>query len=233
MTIGEQRETQDYVNNLGHEITDIAKGLRAASALPSIDLKNTYTNLTIAQPQIWLTHLPAGTIDNVADEKIICTIPITSHSLKNPDECYHDSASNQHVFNRKEHFLNYRDISPVRVHGFSKEFETAAVGVGDIIVEGEYGGLTRRFKIRNCLYVPGARANLISQVRLDKVGVSAWFDQGRITLYWNGKPCADGAINKDDMYLLNFHPITCKNRKPLARDNLLVMAAKGKGEPGF
>jgi hypothetical protein len=207
---------------------------RAAPTPPSVD-PEIRANLSSAQLQTWLTHLPAGTIDNVGDEKLVCAIrPIPINpGLNDPDECYHDSASNQHVFNRRELFQNYRDITPVKVHGFNEGFETAALGVGDVVVEGEYRGAKKSFTIRNCIYVPGARANLISQVRLDKVGVSAWFDEGRVTLYRDKKPCIDGHINRDEMYLLNFRPILSDKAISTPTDNFLVMTARNNKTPGF
>jgi hypothetical protein len=199
----------------------------------SADTIDARVNLSLGKPEIWLTHLLVGTLDNEVEEKIVCAIPITSTSFEDPNDCYHDSASNQHVFNRKEVFRNYRDITPVMIHGFSQGLETAALGIGDVVMEGEYDKERKTYKIKDCLYVPGAHANLISQVRLDRIGVSAWFEKGQITLYRNGKPCIDGSL-KNEMYRLNFRPLPITPEEQSNNGELIVMAAKGiQNPPGF
>jgi hypothetical protein len=205
-------------------------GTRSSLTSPSVNATDARVNHLLAKPHVWLTHLPAGTLENPMEEKIVCAIPITNAPPEDSDDCYHNSTSNQHVFNHCEVFEAYRDISPTVVHRFSEGFKMAALGVGDVIVEGDYNGAKSTYKIRGCLYVPGSRANLISQVRLDKVGVSAWFENGKITLYQNGVLCIGGGL-KNDMYRLNMRPILADQATITSDDELLIMAAKTG--PGF
>jgi hypothetical protein len=175
------------------------------------------------------SDLPAGTLDNETNEKVVCAIPLTTADFDNPNDCYQDSASNQHVFNRRD---VYRDITPVKIPGFSQGSMTAAFGAGDVMVKGEYMGEERTFKIKDCLYVPKARANLISQVRLDKIGVSAWFDDGKVTLYRDG--AAYRRIAQKRHVQATFSPYPCQLRSSFERQECYHYDNQNRSwAPGF
>jgi hypothetical protein len=178
--------------------------------------------LTAGASRVWMTHIPPGVLDNDKEEIIACAIPIADDSMEKTDDCYHDSGANRHVFHAREAFAEYTQIDPVRVHAFSEGLTIAATGRGSVNLRGTYKGKPAMYTLTNCLHVPGAHANLISQIRLDKFGVSTLFDNGKVVLFKDGAPCIDGAIH-NEMWRLNLHPI-----KAMTEGNSVVMLAKAK-----
>jgi hypothetical protein len=165
--------------------------------------------------RIWMMHLPAGILDNDQAEPVVCTMPIDDTVLERSDYCYHDSGSNRHVFFSEDVFDQYQEIVPVQIHAFSKGLTIAATGAGSVNLEGCYKGKSAIFTLTNCLHVPGAHANLVSQFRLDKFGVSTIFEDGAVTLYKDGVLCIDGKLH-NEMYRLNLRPVKAKgNRKSM------------------
>jgi hypothetical protein len=174
---------------------------------PLVNESDSEVNKALAEPTIWMTHLPAGTLDNDVDEQLVCATPITSNTIERSDNCYHDSAANRHIFWRKDAFMNYKDITPVKIHGFSKGLETTALGTGDVRLQTLHNGRIGDIILTKCIHVPGAHANLISQARLDKVGVLTQFENGRVTISKNGIPYITGEL-KNEMYRLDVRPHT-------------------------
>jgi hypothetical protein len=189
----------------------------------------------LSEPVVWMNHLPAGTLDNDNAEQLICAIPITSDKIDRSDDCYHDSAANRHVFQRKDVFTNYQDITPVKIHGFSQGLETAALGTGDITLSTSHHGTTKTITLTKCIYVPGAHANLISQARLDKAGVSTWFEKGKVTIYKDSITYITGEL-KNKMYRLDIQP-TVRTTSGMD-DGCVIFATKqltrpSEGTPSF
>jgi len=151
-----------------------------------------------------MAHIDTGILDNDKPEVVVCAAPI--EAIPRSNDCYHDSGSNRHVFHSRESFEEYTHIQPVKVHGFSKGLTIAAIGAGSVRLRGSYDGSPTSFTLTNCLHVPAAHANLISQVRLNKFGVSAYFEDGKVMLYKDKVPCIDGQIH-NDMYRLNVWPV--------------------------
>jgi len=177
---------------------------------------------------VWMTHIEAGVLDNDGAEVVVYAALIGA--IDKSDDCYHDSGSNRHVFHRRESFDEYTEIQPVRVHAFGEGLTIAAIGAGSVKLQGSYKGILGNFTLTNCLHVPAAHANLISQVRLDKFGVSTYFDDGRVTLFKEDIPCVDGSIH-NDMYRLNMWSM-----KTGAQDHegAISMMAKATGDaPDF
>jgi hypothetical protein len=175
-----------------------------------------------------MTHIEPGILDNEDAEPIVCTIPINDAGLLKSDDCYHDSGSNRHVFHSEDVFDEYLEIAPVQIHAFGEGLTIAATGTGSVKLEGTYKGKSEIYTLTNCLHVPGAHANLISQIRLDKFGVSTFFDEGNVTLFKDGVPCIGGAIH-NEMYRLNLRPIKCKNNQ----QSIVMVTKTPRGEPDF
>jgi hypothetical protein len=178
---------------------------------------------------IWSTYIPPGTLDNTEAEIATCTVPLTDPNVKRSDDCYHDSGANVHVFNRQDVFAEYSQINPVRIHAFSKGLSIAANGKGSVRLQATYEGIHGVITLTNCLYVPGAHANLISQIRLDKFGISTLFDKGRITIFKDGIPRIDGGIH-NDMWRLNLKPLPSQHT---VDESIIMGASVANPNPDF
>jgi hypothetical protein len=185
-------------------------------------------NFLTESNRVWMAQIEPGVLDNEKAEIISCALPITdARKMPKSTDCYHDSGTNRHIFNKRDMFSDYTEIAPVKVQGFSEGLTVAAVGKGTVKLEGSYKGMANTFTLSNCLHVPGAHANLISQIRLDKYGVATYFNSGYVTLFKNGIPCIDGTIH-NEMYRLNMKPT--KNDDT---DHTIAMMSQITDEPDF
>ena len=126
-------------------------------------------------------------------------------------------------------FQDYAYISPVKVKGFSESQTTEAIGKGTVIVKGWSGDKFEFYKLTNCLHIPHARVNLISQSQLDKHGVEAKFMDGKVYLTREHQTIIDGHLH-NKMYHLRMEPII-HNSEEL--HPLVLMAEESGGLPGF
>lgn len=173
-----------------------------------------------------MAHIGPSILDNDVPEVILCAVPI--EQLEKSDDCYHNSRSNRHVFHGRHFFDEYTEIEPVKVHAFSEGLTIAVTGAGSVKLKVSYRGKPKIITLTNCLHMPPAHVNLISQICLDKFGVSTWFDNGTVTLFKDKIPCIDGIIH-NDLYRLNMRLI-----KPETQQDSIVMSMKAfKDVPGF
>jgi hypothetical protein len=209
--------------------SDQAKTESRSGFIPPTPANPDQVNQVIASSNhIWMTHLKPGVLDNEIAEPVVCTIPLDDSQIEKTDACYHDSGLNRHVFFSEDVFDEYISIEPVQVHAFSEGLMITATGAGSIKLLGTYQGKSAIYTLTNCLHVPGAHANLISQFQLDKFRVSTFFEDGKVTLYKDGIPCIEGAIH-NEMYRLNLRPI-----KSDKSEESTVMALKASGNiPDF
>jgi hypothetical protein len=227
----EFRKTRPRVNQTSADSTLVGAGpiahpnqdqssrdTRSTFSPPAPASSDDVNQVTVGSNQVWMVQIEPGVLDNAEAEPVTCAIPI--ERMEKSDGCYHDSGSNRHVFHGREYFDEYREIAPVRVHAFGEGLMIAATGAGTVKLRGQYKGKSATFTVTNCLHIPGAWANLISQIRLDKVGVSTWFDDGNVTLFKKKVPYIEGKVH-NDLYRLNMHPI-----KTGKTADVFAMAAK-------
>jgi hypothetical protein len=132
------------------------------------------------------------------------SLPILNMALARSNDLYHDSGSNRHVFYDRSSFTEYTPIPPLTVKGFGNQLSTLAVGRGTVQLRTINGA--RSFTLTNALHIPTARANLLSQVRLDRKGIGATLSHGKIVLFRDadGTPIVDGSVD-NEMYRLHLH----------------------------
>lgn len=137
-------------------------------------------------------------------EEIMCSAAALDQSIVATQTCIHDSAANRHVFHTRYAFIDYEYIDPVIVKGFGRELKTQAIGKGTVRVKGWVDGEElREYLLTNCLHIPSARYNLISQAQFNHKGIEARVGGGNITQSRGGKRMVTGKLNRDDMYKLN------------------------------
>ena len=149
------------------------------------------------------------------DEVIIATLPVLKHGDLHTDHCHYDSGANRHVFNDQTAFETYHRIQPVLVSGFGHDTSTLAIGCGTVRVQGQSENRSTTILLTHVLHIPAARSNLISGVRLNKVGVTAILGDDTATLSFRGQKIFDGTIY-NDMFRLNLTII-----RPSAQRSLL------------
>jgi hypothetical protein len=149
------------------------------------------------------------------DEVIIATLPVLKHGDLHTDHCHYDSGANRHVFNDQTAFETYHRIQPVLVSGFGHDTSTLAIGCGTVRVQGQCENRSTTILLTHVLHIPAARSNLISGVRLNKVGVTAILGDDTATLSFRGQKIFDGTIY-NDMFRLNLTII-----RPSAQRSLL------------
>lgn len=125
---------------------------------------------------------------------------------------FHDSGANRHVFHSRSAFSKYTAIDPVTVNGFGKGHTTSAVGKGTVDVTSIVNGVKSHITLTNCLHIPSARANLLSQIRMDKHGVTAVIGKKQITLYRNGEPFVKGHA-QNELYKLDLAIVRTSNQE--------------------
>jgi hypothetical protein len=102
----------------------------------------------------------------------------------------------------KSSFTEYTPIPPLTVKGFGNQLTTTAIGRGTVLLKTLNGAKT--ITLTNALHIPAARANLLSQIRLDQRGIGATMSNGRVVLFRteDGTPLVDGSVD-NDMYRLH------------------------------
>src|SRR6201996_2950776 len=124
------------------------------------------------------------------------------------DSLYHDSGANRHIFHSRSSFTSYKEIKPLVCKGFESSICATAIGVGDVTIRANYDNASTKVVLKNCLHIPNARQNLISQLELDNIGIGSKFlgDGGMhsVQLIYNGKVIATGQGNTDvPLYKIN------------------------------
>lgn len=153
-------------------------------------------------------EIPGEFTDSGTPEAVKCNASILDATRPISEACIHDSGANKHVFHSRRSFKMYTEIEPVKVNGFGKDLNTCAVGVGSVLVEAwKEGGLKVLYELTNCIHVPSARYNLISQAQLDNAGVSATAGNGKITIHKDGLILLSGHLGTNMMYKLNMWPV--------------------------
>lgn len=153
-------------------------------------------------------ELPGIYTESGTPEILKCNAGALDISKPFLEDCIHDSGSNRHVFHSRESFKTYREIEPVKVNGFGKDLNTCAVGIGAVHVEAwRDGGNKVLYELTNCIHVPSARYNLISQAQLDRAGAAAVVGNGKITIHQQGLILLDGRLGSNLMYKLNMWPV--------------------------
>ena len=72
-----------------------------------------------------------------------------------------DSGATQHMTSHRDAFHTYQPISGKKIY-LGDNGMVEALGMGDILVEVQVKGLTKRITIQELLHVPKLHANLLS-----------------------------------------------------------------------
>jgi len=111
-----------------------------------------------------------------------------------------DSATTSHVSNRREAFKTFRPLTDTKVSGVGN-VKTEAKGRGTVELKSTYNGHEYILELKNVLYIPSNRNNLISLGRWDKAGGHYAGGGGVLTLITkNGISVARGTQIENNLY---------------------------------
>jgi hypothetical protein len=157
-----------------------------------------------------------------------CKVPVLNMLIAKSDHFYHDSGANRHIAHDRAIFSEYMSIKPISVSAFGDKLATHAIGIGSVDLIGSHDGAKSAIRLRNVLHIPSARSNLISQIQLDKIGVTAKMGRGRIVLEKEGRVIISGNV-QSDMYRLDVVP----DMKEEDIESVTAAMANLKVSPGF
>src|ERR1700678_1646267 len=122
----------------------------------------------------------------------------------NPPLIYYDwlgnSATTSHVTNRCDAFTTFRPLKDTKVSGVGN-VKTEAKGKGTVKLKSTYLGHEYIIELKNVLYIPMTKKNLISLGRWDKAGGRYNGGGGKLTLITKkGKPVAQGTQVENNLH---------------------------------
>jgi hypothetical protein len=136
----------------------------------------------------------ANVISELPDVAYILASSFTSGSPR--DKWISDSGSSSHICNNRDSFLTFRP-DKFDVGGVGQSQSILALGRGDVKLLSTIQGRTRTITLRDVIYCPDAAHNLMSISRLDAVGGSTVYKNGRVTHYTaEGSVLATGMLHR-------------------------------------
>jgi hypothetical protein len=174
-----------------------------AAAAHSASLNDRNSNHSSIEPLIEITEALSGETPNnyrVHASTVICHPLALSITTSLTNYCYHDSGANRHIFHDRSAFTTYSSIAPIVCKGFESNISAIAVGAGDVILQLRFNNRSTKLTLKNCLHIPNARHNLISQICLDTIRIGATFPgdpNHRLFLSYDNKVITSGKANSD------------------------------------
>jgi hypothetical protein len=141
-----------------------------------------------------------------------CKLPVVNMSVSKTNHFFHDSGANRHIVHDRNLFDTYRHCEPIKVSAFGDKLSTHAVGYGMVNLKSRVGEVTYNITLRNVLHIPAARSNLVSQIQLDKAGITATLKDGKIELLKENRVVIRGWVERE-MYRLALEVVQ-PTRKP-------------------
>ena len=135
------------------------------------------------------------TVTNNIEENVL-----TTKLNKDDSSWYIDCGATSHCCFNKSLFHIINNLSNASVSSGSGEL-TQISGVGDITIPVFSRGEIRKGLLKDDLYIPDFKKNLISVSRMGDIGVSISFENGLCLLKKNAEIVAEG-IHEDNLYKL-------------------------------
>ena len=126
-----------------------------------------------------------------------------------------DSGATTHICAQRNAFSEYTELPKKEVQGLGNKSVTAH-GRGTVTIKGQINRHTVQIWLKNTLYVPEARENLISLGRIDSVGGQAICANGKIHIYDSNKHIIGIGIRKHNLYYMDVNTVEPKEQSYLA-----------------
>ena len=131
-------------------------------------------------------------------------------------DCYADSATTSHISSCREAFTTFKPTHNTLVGGVGG-IQTCAEGRGTIVLESVYDGQKYTLTLRDVLYIPGNKNNLISLGRWEAAGGKYIRHDGKLTLTAKSRShIAQGPRIANNLYKLRFtlkRPVQVENKR--------------------
>lgn len=178
---------------------------------------------------------PSNTPSSDDDYAFVSNIPeMDKH------EWYADSGARSHMTDKRCFFETFQSIKPGSrtIRGIGKDNALlSAHGIGSIRIKRKIGGKWSLGTIHNVLYVPNLGANLFSIGVATQRGVTATFQDDRVTLSKNGKNVASGTRSGEKLYRMDFvvsePTMETKDFAAVARDGNIQLWHERLGHVNF
>jgi Reverse transcriptase (RNA-dependent DNA polymerase)/gag-polypeptide of LTR copia-type/Integrase core domain/GAG-pre-integrase domain len=149
-------------------------------------------------PEIFLDESEEGQSFNFDEPDVI------NSSEYNPRLIYYDwlgdTATTSHVSNRRDAFKTFQPLTDTKVSGVGN-VKAEAKGRGIVELRSSYQGRNHTLELKNVLYIPTNRNNLISLGKWDKAGGRYTGGGGSLTLITkDGIPVARGTQIENNLY---------------------------------
>lgn len=114
-----------------------------------------------------------------------------------------DSGCTDHLINGKEYFSDFMYLNnPIKIHIAKNNSFMEATGVGNLKVKSYVFGKSYEILIKNVLFVPNLRRNLLSIKRLELSNIKVIFENGKVLLYKENNLLGIG--KRDKLYEISF-----------------------------
>ena len=123
-----------------------------------------------------------------------------------------DSGATQHMTSHRDAFHTYKPISGKKIY-LGDNGMVEALGMGEILVEVQVEGKTKRIQIQEALHVPKLHANLLSVSKLSLGGLKVHFNMVGCVVRAPSGVLIASAPREGNLYLLHFTKV---NGTPLA-----------------
>jgi len=120
----------------------------------------------------------------------MCNIAQSVQSVSDPDSItfYLDSGASDHLISDKSCLLNVKFLQePIKIRVAKAGEELVGKIVGDVRAISVFNGQVSNCIIKNVIYVPDLRANLLSVGRIEKNGLKVVFEVGMVRIFLGSK----------------------------------------------
>ncbi|GBL83017.1 hypothetical protein AVEN_165253-1 [Araneus ventricosus] len=130
----------------------------------------------------------------------------TMVTRERPAEFLIDSAATTHICNQKDWFSNLKQIYPTEVLVGERDSSAKVVGIGDIkFTILDFKGKVE-INLKNVLYVPKMRRNLICGAQIDIVGNYIEWGRDKMIIYNSRKEYMFSVNRVDKLYIVYGYP---------------------------
>lgn len=137
------------------------------------------------------------------DSDAMTAIACNTEVIDRPEAWYLDSGATKHMCNEKRIFKTINNDNELKVHTAAEHFEKS-YGSGDINLKVKLNrNATNSVKLKNALYVPGLRNNLLSVSSVTDNGYTVTFKKNRATINRKDGSVVLTATKRDQLYIVD------------------------------
>lgn len=113
-----------------------------------------------------------------------------------------DSGASTHIANNRSWFTRLREFQTSNTIMVGDGHESLVIGTADVEVQTTINGNKIIITIKDFLFVPELRTNLLSIPEIDLKGMVTIFSQHKVKIYQDDELCMEGSMIADKLYML-------------------------------